>query len=169
MKFVKKIYNHALERHLHPSIYKRIRKTKALIHKDADPNEFRSKGGLDLDTYRYLQKSWERKKNEIQGDKEQLIYKYGSISDTPLKVGPCKKIDPVIGTKRPLVLLIDFKDRNHTAIYDSDYFKNLLFSKGSNDSLRDYFLEASWNQLDINGDVSDEWYFIFAPILRVPG
>lgn len=150
--------HHALERHLHPSIYKRIRKTEALIQKNVDPAIFRAEGGLDMDTYQALHTRWVNEEERIEGKKQKLIGKYGSITDIPLKIGPCKKIDPVIGTKRPLVLLIDFQDKKHTAIYDSEYFKDLLFSKGSDHSMRDYYLEASWNQLDINGDVSDEWY-----------
>ena len=60
-------------------------------------------------------------------------------------------------TSYGLVLLIEFKDRKHSI--KPDYFKDLLFSKGSNHSMRDFYLEASWNQLDINGEVNDEWYF----------
>ena len=147
-----------LERHLHPSIYKRIRKTKELIQENADPEKFRAEGGLDLDTYNALKQRWQDEKVRIEGKKQQLIDRYGSLKDTPPFIGQCKKINPVIGIKNALVLLIEFKDKKHTAIYDPDYFKDLLFSEGSNHSMRDYFLEASWNQLDIKGDVSDEWY-----------
>ena len=66
---------------------------------------------------------------------------------------PCDKIKPVIGSRKALVLPIDFKDNKHKT--EGDHFKKMLFTKGSM-SMRDYFLENSWNQLDIDGDVA-EW------------
>jgi immune inhibitor A len=156
--FQKNLSKTVEERHLHPSIYKKIIKTRDLIHKNVDHGKFRAEGGLDLDTYQSLKIRWLDQENRIKEKKQQLIDEYGSLEDVPPTIGPCKKIDPVIGTKNALVLLTEFKDKKHTAIYDSEYFKDLLFSKGSNRSMRDYFLEASWNQLDIKGDVSDEWY-----------
>jgi len=146
----------SLERHLHPSIYKRIRKTKKLLQTGIDPEEFRSRGGLDLETFYALQQRWQDQELRMDKLKQEIRSTYGTLKNLPSSVGPCKKIDPVIGTKNVLVLLTEFKDKNHTK--EPEFFKDLLFSKGSNRSMRDYYLEASWNQLDINGEVNDEWY-----------
>ncbi|MEN6592344.1 MAG: M6 family metalloprotease domain-containing protein [Methanobacterium sp.] len=94
----------------------------------------------------------------MENHKEKFISKYGSIKATPITVGPCRKINPVIGIKNALVLLVEFKDKKHS--YEPKDFQNLLFSKGSHKSMRDYYLEASWNQVDITGKVNDEWYSV---------
>ncbi|MDP3066263.1 MAG: M6 family metalloprotease domain-containing protein, partial [Methanobacteriaceae archaeon] len=146
----------AFERHLHPSIYKRIIKTNKLLQENLNPDKFRAEGGLDLDTYSALQERWQDQEERIQGIKQEYKAKYGSLKNIPSSIGRCRKIE-MVGTKNALVLLIEFDDIKHTAIYDDNYFKDLLFSKGKQ-SMRDYFLEASWNQLDIKGEVSDGWY-----------
>lgn len=92
----------------------------------------------------------------VANQEEKLIDKYGSIKAAPIKVGPCKEINPVVGTKNALVLLTEFRDIKHSV--DTSYFQELLFSKGNGSSLRDYYLEASYNQLDIKGTVHDQWY-----------
>jgi immune inhibitor A len=148
--------NQANERHLHPSIYKRIRKTKELINEGIDSEEFRSRGGLDLETFNALQQRWQDQKQRIDKVKQEILSTYGTLKNVPISVGPCKKIDSVIGTKNALVLLTEFKDKRSST--KPEFFKDLLFSKGYNRSMRDYYLEASWNQLDINGEVNDEWY-----------
>ena len=154
--FQKDLGNTALETHLHPSIYKRIRKTKKLRKQGIDPEEFRSRGGLDLETYNALQQRWQDQEQRKDKIKQEILSKYGTLEDVPISDGPCKKIDPVIGTKNALVLLTEFKDKKSST--KPEFFKDLLFSKGSNRSMRDYYLEASWKQLDINGVVNDEWY-----------
>jgi immune inhibitor A len=145
-----------LERHLHPSIYEKIRKTNDLIQKGIDQSEFRFRGGLDLETYNALQQRWHHQEKDIEEREQEIISKHGSLKNAPSSMGYCKKIDPVVGSKNALVFLTEFKDKKHT--YEPDYFQDLLFGKGRNRSMREYFLEASWNQLDINGDVENKWY-----------
>ena len=48
------------------------------------------------------------------------------------------------------------KDLKHSI--EPQYFEEFLFSKGSNKSMRDYYLEASWKQLDLTGKVINPWY-----------
>lgn len=149
---------YASERQLHPSIYKKIRKTNNILKGKVRPHISEDVDGLDLDTYHTLQKRWQNNQIEVEEKRLRLINRYGSLKEVPPSKGPCKNLEePVIGTKKALVLLIEFQDKKHT-ISDSRYFQDLLFSKGSNYSMRDYFLEASWNQLDVNGEVSDKWY-----------
>lgn len=143
------------ERHLHPSVYKRIRKTKELLQKGVDPKEFETRGGLDLDTYQALETRWLEQQQRMDEAKKEVIAQYGSLKNAPM-TGPCKKIEPVIGSRNALVLLTEFKDIKHKV--DPNYFKELLFSKGKNRSMRDYYLESSWNQLDIDGNVNGHWY-----------
>lgn len=143
------------ERHLHPSVYQKFNKTRKLKEEGVNPGEFRKRGGLDEKTYEALIQRWKRQKQLIDDREEKIISKYGSLKAAPLSAGPCKKIDPVIGTKNALVLLTEFKDKKHT--YQPDDMEKFLFSKGSR-GLRDYYLEASWNQLDITGKVSNRWY-----------
>ncbi len=62
-----------------------------------------------------------------------------------------------IGDLQIVVLLVDFKDNPYTI--DPGRFADMLFSLGtySTGSLRDYYRESSYNQLDITGDVYG-WY-----------
>ena len=154
--FSKKTDRICQERHLHPSVYKKIRKTRDLIEKGLDPEEFPDKGGLDLRTFEALRKRRQDQKQTMMNREEKLVSQYGSLEATPLTVGPCKKIEPVIGTRNVLVLLTEFKDVKHS--HDPLEFEDLLFSKGSHKSMRDYYLEASSNQLDITGKVNEKWY-----------
>lgn len=146
----------ARDTHLHPSIYKKIRITKKLLKSGIDPVEFRFRGGLDLETFKALQIRWQDQKQKNERFKLKLRLKYGSLKMAPISAGPCRKIDPVIGKKNALVLLTEFLDKKSST--KPEFFEDLLFSRGSNRSMRDYYLEASWNQLDINGDVNDEWF-----------
>ncbi len=154
--FLKNNGENSQGRHLRPSVYAKIIQTKDLLQKGVDPAEFESRGGLDLETYNVLQQNWQNLEQRMEDRKQEVITKYGSLKAAPISTGPCKKITPVIGTKNALVLLIEFQDRKHSIT--PDYFKDLLFSKGSKHSMRDYYLEASWNQLDINGEVNNAWY-----------
>jgi immune inhibitor A len=142
-------------RHLNPEIYKKVRKTRDLLKKNVDPNEFSDKGGLDLKTFNALKERRNDLQNIVEKGKKKFISQYGSLNSTPLSVGPCRKIKPVIGTKKALVLLTEFEDVKHS--HEPSEFSELLFSKGSNKSMRDYYLEASWNQLDITGQVNNQW------------
>lgn len=154
--FLNNTGENCLERHLDPSIYERIKKTQLLMQKGINPEEYRSRGGLDLETYNALQQRWQDQDQRMGELKQQVRSDYGSLKAAPKSIGPCKPVEPVTGTKTPLVLLTEFQDKKSSV--KPEFFKDLLFTKGSNRSLRDYYLEASWNQLDINGDVNDEWF-----------
>ena len=60
---------------------------------------------------------------------------------------------PTTGTARCLVLLVDFPDNEGTR--GRDELRELLFSKGTHlsGSMRDFYLEASYGQLDLEGEV----------------
>jgi immune inhibitor A len=64
---------------------------------------------------------------------------------------------PAVGTRRALVLLVDFQD--NPSSQPVDHFREMLFSRGSypTGSLSDYYYEASYKQLSIVGDVCG-WY-----------
>ncbi|HTX61061.1 MAG TPA: M6 family metalloprotease domain-containing protein [Methanobacterium sp.] len=144
------------ERLLNPSIYKKFNVTRELIGKQIDPEEFRYRGGLDLTTYNALQERWQSQHQIMENNKKDVISQYGSLEAAPLSLGPFERIKPVTGTKNALVLLTEFKDVTH--VHNTDEFEKLLFSKGSYNSMRDYYLEASWNQLDITGKINEDWY-----------
>lgn len=61
---------------------------------------------------------------------------------------------PVTGTRKAIVLLVDFSDK--TATRAQSQFNNLLFSVGTyaTGSMRDFYREASYNQLDVQGEVA---------------
>lgn len=75
-----------------------------------------------------------------------------------------RKAGPVIGTRRALVLLVDFSDK--AAKEKQQHYKDMLFSQGSysTGSLCDYYWEASYNKLKITGEISGDggktagWY-----------
>ena len=61
---------------------------------------------------------------------------------------------PVRGERRALVLLVDFSDQ--AATQTQAHYAEMLFSAGSyaTGSMRDYYREASYGQLDVIGEVS---------------
>ena len=141
------------ERHLHPSIYEKMEVTKTLLETGMDKAEFKSNGGLDYDTYIALQRRWKDYK-QMMSDKREVSNIYRSLN-VPDSSFPCQEHDPVTGTKNGLVLLAEFNDKKHS--HEHYEFYDLLFNKNSKHSMRNYYLEASWNQLDIEGDVNG-WY-----------
>lgn len=145
------------ERHLHPSVYQKFEKTRELKEKGVSPDKFLELGGLDDKTYEALRDRWKIQKYEQENRKDKIVSKYGSIKAAPLSAGPCKKIDPAVGNKNALVLLVEFKDKKHT--HQPVDIEKSLFLKGSK-SVRDYFLEVSSNQLDITGKVLNQWYLL---------
>lgn len=60
---------------------------------------------------------------------------------------------PVTGTRRVVVLLVDFPDKPGTQTLQ--HYKDLLFSSGTfaSGSMRDYYAEASYNKLTVTGEV----------------
>lgn len=71
---------------------------------------------------------------------------------------------PVTGTRRALVLLVDFSD--NTASEKQQHYKDMLFTSGtySGGSMRDYFTQASHGKLTLTGEISGQggstngWY-----------
>jgi immune inhibitor A len=74
------------------------------------------------------------------------------------------ELAPVVGNRRALVLLVDFSDK--VAKETQKHYMDMLFSKGTyqTGSLRDFYWEASYQKLDVTGDVSGQggatagWY-----------
>jgi immune inhibitor A len=64
------------------------------------------------------------------------------------------EVAPVTGTRRALVLLVDFSDK--AATQTQAHFSDMLFSVGTyaTGSMRDFYREASYTQLDVIGVVS---------------
>jgi immune inhibitor A len=75
-----------------------------------------------------------------------------------------REFAPVVGSRKALVLLVDFPDKKATQ--SQQHYNDMLFSKGSyaTGSLRDFYWEASYHTLDITGTVSGQggvtvgWY-----------
>ncbi len=67
------------------------------------------------------------------------------------------QIQAVTGTKRCVVILVDFSD--HVASTPKSHFEQMLFSVNSypTGSMRDYYRQASYTEADIDGVVTD-WY-----------
>jgi immune inhibitor A len=136
-------------RHLHPSVYKKIRKTKEMLKEGKiDPDDFEKNGGLNKQTRSYVEKQ-DKVNDEYLKQLRQECEQENS--------GPCEKMDPRKGTKKALVLLINFKDTDRNQLTEPEHYTEMLFSR-SKPSMRNYFLEASGNQLTIDGDVSSQWY-----------
>ena len=76
--------------------------------------------------------------------------------DPPLRFA--KDGSLVTDTLSPIVICVDFDDNVHS--YDTSEFSALLFSEGftyPTGSMRDYYLENSYGQLDLVGGVTG-WY-----------
>lgn len=84
-------------------------------------------------------------------------------------VSPTREFAPVLGTRKALVLLVDFSDK--AATQNQAHYTNMLFSSGTygTGSMRDFFREASYNKLDVTGVVSGTggptsgWYRVPQP------
>lgn len=63
---------------------------------------------------------------------------------------------PVTGTRKAIVLLVDFSDK--AASETQAHFQDMLFSLGSyaTGSMRDFYKEASYNQLDVTGSIAGQ-------------
>lgn len=70
---------------------------------------------------------------------------------------PTKEFAPVTGTRRAVVLLVDFPDEAQGTA--QNHYTDMLFSVGTyaTGSMRDFYREASYNKLDVIGDVFG-WY-----------
>jgi M6 family metalloprotease-like protein len=82
-----------------------------------------------------------------------------AASAGPLAPPPAWEGMPTTGTVKILALLISFSD--YPGVTTPDYFANRLFGDGVGgppfDSLRDFYLRSSYDQLTITGDVLG-WY-----------
>lgn len=143
--------NYPQLRHLDPNIYKKMGKTETFLKEGIKPEEFVDRGGVDYETYNTLRNLWKEKNNIIDSNKSSAAKR--GLSNEQL---PCNKITPVLGHKKALVLLIEFKDKKNNN--PPQHFQNLLFNKDYQYSLKNYYLEASLNQLDIDGNVNNQWF-----------
>lgn len=68
-------------------------------------------------------------------------------------ISTLQDLAPVTGTRRVIVLLVDFSDKPGTQ--NTQHFKDLLFSSGTyaTGSMRDYYFEASHQALTVTGEV----------------
>lgn len=82
-----------------------------------------------------------------------LIKSRPAVTRAHTLISTNKEFAPVTGTKRVVVLLVDFSDRPATKT--AQHFKDLLFSSGTfaTGSMRDYFAEVSYGKLTVTGDV----------------
>ena len=92
---------------------------------------------------------WQDKNDAIEASKQEGI----TVEGKPAINRSCAKIKPVVGSKKVLVLLVEFTDKKNNT--SPQVFSNLLFN--SQYSFKNYYLEVSWNQLTIDGYVNDEW------------
>ena len=141
--------NYPKFRHLNPTIYQKVVNTKKLISHGVNPQEFVNRGGVNLNTYNTLEQMWKDRNDAIEANKKEKII----VEGKPATKSPCTKIEPVVGNKKALVLLIEFADKKNST--SPQIFNNLLFN--SQYSFKNYYLEVSWNQLTIDGYVHDEW------------
>jgi len=81
------------------------------------------------------------------------------IDSRPPKTRPdtfnlVKDFAPITGVRRAIVLLVDFSDKAATT--GQAHYNDMLFSQGTyaTGSMRDFYKEASYNQLDVTGAVS---------------
>ena len=82
------------------------------------------------------------------------------ITSRPARTRPNTFVDakpdaaPVVGTRRAIVLLVDFSDA--PATQTQAHYNDLLFSTGlyATGSMRDFYREASYGKLDVVGQVS---------------
>ncbi len=65
-----------------------------------------------------------------------------------------------VGTKKALVILINFTDINQNASHTPAYYENLLFNtSASANSMHNYYKEVSYNQINVTGDIAgNRWY-----------
>jgi immune inhibitor A len=87
------------------------------------------------------------------------------ISSRPKRLHTAEpNLAPIMGTRRALVLLVDFSDK--VATQTQQHYQELLFSSGTyaGGSLRDFYQEISYNKLIISGEISGQgsptpgWY-----------
>jgi immune inhibitor A len=138
-------------RHLDPAIYKKLGNTEKFLKEGIKPEEFVDRGGVDYQTYNVLHKLWKEKNNITASHKNDTV-----ITKLPYARKSINKVRPIIGHKKALVLLMEFKDKKNNT--PPQHFNNLLFNSDFQYSLKNYYMETSCNQLEIDGNVNNEWY-----------
>lgn len=115
-----------------------------------------------INTKRTLEeiKSSGREMSEYQNGNDKLsLDDFMTITNRPAQtrpdtfVSPTKMFVPAIGPKKVIVLLVDFSDES--ANQPKSHYEDLLFSQGTyaTGSMRDYYKEVSYNNLDVHGEV----------------
>ncbi|MDQ6478414.1 M6 family metalloprotease domain-containing protein [Dyadobacter sp. LHD-138] len=120
-----------------PELLEKIVKTKAALLREADLADFNDVDILDLRTFSQITSRPHKTRNHDF-------------------VGEAREQAPVLGNKRAIVLLVDFSDK--AAAQTQAHFNNLLFSVGTyaTGSMRDFYREASYGQLDVTGAVAGQ-------------
>ena len=120
-----------------PDLEERILKTKASLLAAADLSGFSDVDVLDLRAY------------------SQIVGRPHKSRDHDF-VGENRDAAPVTGTRKAIVLLVDFSDK--VATQSKPHFNQLLFSTGTlaTGSMRDFYKEASYGQLDVTGAVEGQ-------------
>ncbi len=70
---------------------------------------------------------------------------------------PDRPSAPTVGTVQAICLLVDFSDRVASAPWTMQHYNDMLFTSGvyATGSMREYYLEDSYNMLDIQGAVAN--------------
>jgi immune inhibitor A len=120
-----------------PELEEKIRQTKAALLREADLSEFDDVDLLDLRTFNLIASRPHKTRDHDF-------------------IGEARDTAPITGTKKAIVLLVDFSDNAATST--QAHFNDLLFSTGSlaSGSMRDFFKEVSYGQLDVTGAVAGQ-------------
>lgn len=136
--------------HPHPKVYQKIKNTHEMIEDGVNPQKFKERGGLSFKYYKNFLRIIKKRNNIVN----QVISqnKVPGPKEFPSKyLIKEEKTSPSV--KNVLVILVDFKDRENKTPPEEVYDK--LFSKNKipTGSVRDYFHEVSWGNLEITGNV----------------
>lgn len=111
-----------------PELQEKIMQTKAAILREANLSNIDDLDILDLRTFTLIaSRPRQTRAHEFTGEKAS-----------------------VTGTRKAIVLLVDFSDK--VATRPQSQINNLLFTDGTN-SMKDFYKEASYNQLAVTGEV----------------
>lgn len=139
-------------RHPHPKIFKKIEKTIDLANKGFQPAEFEGNGGLSRTNFEnffnIIYGRHQTLRKFLKGKKPSRL----QAKDSSLNIEKSTQ-----GIWNVLVLLVEFD--NQESVTSVEHYNDLLFSerKIETGSMRDYYREVSWNQLNMDGDVGG-WY-----------
>jgi immune inhibitor A len=148
-------------RHPHPKVFEKIKNTNEMMSDGVNPGKFEERGGLSLKNYRTFLKIIRTRhnilksliyQNKIPGSKR--LHSKLSTNDS-LKNNTLNELS--LTSRDILVILVDFKDRirqiEPEAINDSLFSENKI----PTGSVKEYFHEVSWGNLNITGNVYG-WY-----------